>query len=212
MRRLCYALTTLLMISALTACGNSDAQVLVEGSVSYLLEEATKQEEAVEDVEETESEVVEYEELDISTMFGDDDEEKESTTVESEVSTEQAQGTTVADSEVDVDLTILSTTMLYGEIYNIAINPTPYLESTIKVTGSYGFYEDTINDIKYFSVIIMDSTGCCAQGFEFILADDYTYPDDYPEIGTEITIIGELETYEEIGYTFMRLKNATMEY
>ena len=36
------------------------------------------------------------------------------------------------------------------------------------------------------------------------------YSDDYPELGTEITVIGEFQPYEEIGVTWYHLVNAKM--
>lgn len=36
------------------------------------------------------------------------------------------------------------------------------------------------------------------------------YPDDYPEPGTEITVIGEFQPYEENGVTWYHLVNAKM--
>ena len=45
---------------------------------------------------------------------------------------------------------------------------------------------------------------------EFVLEGDYTYPDDYPELGTEITVIGEFQSYEENGMTWYHLANARL--
>lgn len=62
-----------------------------------------------------------------------------------------------AESTIDVDLTQLSSTMVYSEVYNMMISP-----------------------------------------------------DDYPELGSDITVTGIFETYEEDGYTYCRLKNAKL--
>ena len=34
------------------------------------------------------------------------------------------------------------------------------------------------------------------------------YPDDYPELGTEITVIGTFDLYEEDGFRYTRLDDA----
>ena len=47
-------------------------------------------------------------------------------------------------------------------------------------------------------------------GMEFVLEGDLTYPDDYPELGTEITVIGEFQSYEENGMTRYHLVNARL--
>jgi hypothetical protein len=42
-----------------------------------------------------------------------------------------------ADGGVDVDLTQLSNTMVYAEVYNMMANPLDYLGKTVKATGPY---------------------------------------------------------------------------
>ena len=62
--------------------------------------------------------------------------------------------------------------------------------------------------------IIKDAMACCSQGIEFVWGDgSHTYPDEYPEQGSEVVVIGEFETYMEDGdpYLYSRLKDATME-
>ena len=49
---------------------------------------------------------------------------------------------------------------------------------------------------------------CCSQGLEFVLAGEHSYPADYPELGTEITVVGIFQTYEENGYMDCHLVNA----
>ena len=49
---------------------------------------------------------------------------------------------------------------------------------------------------------------CCAQGLEFALAGKPVYPDEYPELGAEITVVGTFEWYEEDGCRYYRLGNA----
>ena len=66
-------------------------------------------------------------------------------------------------------------------------------------------------DKYYFTCIVQDATACCAQGIEFIMTDDYKYPDDYPEDGSEITVVGTFDTYEENGNTYATLRNAVFE-
>lgn len=87
-----------------------------------------------------------------------------------------------AEAEVDVDLTTLSSTMVYAEISNM-----------------------------YFACVNQDATKCCAQGIEFILPEDeYTYPDDYPTEGDEIVVQGTFDTYFEGEYMYPTLRNASL--
>ena len=72
------------------------------------------------------------------------------------------------------------------------------------------FKPQTENCNKAYACIIADATACCAEGMEFVLEGDYTYPDDYPELGAEITVIGEFQSYEENGMTWYHLVNARL--
>ena len=49
------------------------------------------------------------------------------------------------------------------------------------------------------------------QGIEFVLAGSHTFPNDYPEIGTNICVVGEFDTYEEDGYMYCTLRNAILQ-
>ncbi len=117
--------------------------------------------------------------------------------------------TTVDTTEgIDVDLTSLSSTMVYSEVYNMIVSPENYLGKIIKMNGTFAFYHDETTDKYYFACIIADATACCSQGIEFVLTDDYTYPDDYPEAGEEICVAGVYDTYQEGEYTYCTLRNA----
>lgn len=106
---------------------------------------------------------------------------------------------------VDVDLTQMSSTMVYSEVYNMVSSPDDYEGKTVKMRGTFSYYHDDNRDKDYFSCIIADATACCSQGIEFVLAQEATYPDDYPALGEEITVAGVFHTYEEDGYLFCQL-------
>lgn len=109
-----------------------------------------------------------------------------------------------------VDLTVLSSTMIYSEVYNMMVTPEDYNGRTVKMKGQFAGYQDPENNKNYYAVIIADATACCQKGLEFVLAGDYKYPDDYPADGTEITVAGTFETYEEGGYKYCHLTDAKM--
>lgn len=116
----------------------------------------------------------------------------------------------IGDDEIDIDLTQLSSTMVYSQVYNMVNNGDNYLGKTIKAKGPFSYFQET-DGREFFAVLINDATACCAQGIEFVLDGDYTYPDDYPSIGTDITVVGEFNYYKEDYYTYCQLTNATME-
>ncbi|MBR0082164.1 MAG: hypothetical protein IJP98_05445 [Clostridia bacterium] len=111
---------------------------------------------------------------------------------------------------VDVDLTALSSTMVYSEVYNMVCSPEDYLGKIVKMDGAFAYYHDEATDNYYFACIIQDATACCAQGIEFVLTDDYSYPADYPEAGDEICVVGTFDTYMEGEYTYCTLRNAKL--
>lgn len=119
-------------------------------------------------------------------------------------------GGSVGSGSIDVDLTALSTTMIYSEVSNMMTAPDDYIGKTIKMTGTMAAYYDEAIDEYYQACVISDATACCQQGLEFKLKGNKTYPDDYPEVDSEITVVGTFNTYEENGMTYARLEDAEL--
>jgi len=122
---------------------------------------------------------------------------------ESEIAANSTEG-------IDVDLTALSSTMVYSEVYNMMVTPENYVGKTVKMDGIFASYHDESADKYYFACIISDATACCSQGIEFVLTDGYSYPDDYPEEGGDVCVVGVFDTYQEGGYTYCTLRNARL--
>ncbi len=110
-----------------------------------------------------------------------------------------------------VDLTVLSGTMVYSEVYDMMCYPENYVGKTVKMSGMYAVYIDDSTGMYYHACIISDATACCSQGIEFELTEDYTYPDDYPEEGSEICVEGVFDTYQEGEYTYCTLRNSRIQ-
>lgn len=113
-------------------------------------------------------------------------------------------------SKVDVDLTSMSATMVYSEAADMMTTPDNYIGKTIKMNGAFNIYHDEENDQNYYACVIQDATACCSQGLEFELSGNKKYPDDYPEVGEEITVVVEFDTYEDSEYTYCTLRKAVM--
>ncbi len=111
---------------------------------------------------------------------------------------------------VDLDLSELSGTVVYSQIYNMMYEPESYLGKVIKMAGYYSAYEDTERGVVYHACVIPDATACCAQGIEFVWAGAHAWPDDYPEGGTDIIVTGRLETYDEDGHMYLHLVDAEL--
>lgn len=106
-----------------------------------------------------------------------------------------------SESEI-IDLTKMSSTMVYSEMYIINSAPEEYKGKKIRVRGEFYVYYDEVTKKNYFSVTIQDKTSCCLQGLEFIVNGDYSYPEDYPPEMTEIEICGIYDSYIEDGITY----------
>ena len=112
--------------------------------------------------------------------------------------------------DADVDLTGMSSTMVYSEVFNMVSAPEDYIGKKIRMSGMFNVYRDAESDRYYFACLILDATACCAQGIEFELAGEKRYPEDYPEKGEMITVAGTFDTYEENGYTYFTLRDAAL--
>ena len=142
---------------------------------------------------------------------------KEQETPDEQQTPEEPEQTQTSADGVDVDLTVLSSTMVYSEVYNMLyFYPEDYYGKNVKMTGQFNVYQwvdesGVVADMPVaYACIISDATACCAEGMEFVLKDDLAYPDDYPELGAEIIVIGEFQSYEENGMTWHHLVNARL--
>lgn len=125
-------------------------------------------------------------------------------------STETPTGKKPVDAlNVDVDLTKLSSTMVYSEVYDMMTKPGNYLGKLVRMRGEFAYIEG--DGRYYFACIIADATACCAQGIEFVLKDERKFPEEYPAQGTEISVVGIFDTYMEGKYQYCQLIDAIIE-
>ncbi len=111
-----------------------------------------------------------------------------------------------ADPSVDIDLTALSATMVYSEVFQMMYYPENYVGKTVKMNGLYDIYTDENSGKTYHACIIQDATACCAQGIEFNLTDEA-----YPEADVlNVEVKGTFTLYEEDGVNYCTLSNAEL--
>lgn len=123
----------------------------------------------------------------------------------SKATTKITESTSAETKSVDLDLTQLSSTVVYSEVYNMIITPDDYKGKIIKMKGQFNQYTDEETGKIYNAVIIPDATACCQQGLEFELSDKTS-----PNFGqnTEITVVGTFDTYSDGEFLYCHLKNA----
>ncbi len=107
---------------------------------------------------------------------------------------------------IDVDLTVLSSTMVYSEVSNMMTSPEEYVGKKVKMEGAYSLYKDPDSGNEYRACIIQDATACCAQGIEFETAS----PEDCPGEGENVTVVGLFDTYYEGEYMYCTLRDAVI--
>ncbi len=204
-----FAMAVLLILS-LCACKKSSEPGKRTGSgkgVQDVLDEGVASESTSEEA--TTEEKTTEEKADKTTEAATETSTENST--EDNTTAEGQKEATVVPPEIDVDLTKLSSTMVYSEVYNMMVDPDSYEGKTIKAYGPFSVYTDEATGKVYFACIIQDATACCSQGLEFQLAGDYTYPEDYPNVGDMITVTGKFSTYTEDGYLYISLLDAKLE-
>ncbi len=123
-----------------------------------------------------------------------------------EAETETPADTAETADGVDVDLTALSSTMVYSEVYNMMCRPEDYSNKTVKMSGIHAVYLDENTGKCYHACIISDATACCSQGIEFELSGDHEYPGE----GENICVTGVFDTYKEGEYTYCTLRKAEL--
>ncbi len=123
-----------------------------------------------------------------------------------------SQSTEIKESKTDdnnvVDLTALSSTMVYSELYNMVTMPDDYIGKTVKMQGKYSVYDG--EGRKYYVCEVSDATACCSQGLEFILKDGEKYPEYDSTVPKTIEISGTFNTYLEDNQQYVQLEEATL--
>jgi hypothetical protein len=114
-------------------------------------------------------------------------------------------GSSAASKRVDVDVTALSSTMVYAQIFDMFENPKNYFGKTIRVRGIYKNSYYDVTDKYYHYMLIADAAACCQQGFEFIWNGTHAFPADYPKADAPIEVVGVFSSYEEQEYTYYYL-------
>ena len=114
--------------------------------------------------------------------------------------------------KIDVDLTVMSSTMVYSQVLNMLDEPSSYIDKIVKMSGPFRPFASTNPDYCYPAIVIQDATACCASGIEFLL---YGVPrcspkggNGYPALEEEATIVGRFETYLEGADMYIHLVDA----
>ncbi|MBR6403938.1 MAG: hypothetical protein IKS48_11195 [Eubacterium sp.] len=200
----------MIMISCLSSCGSekSDSKLNSGNNVQNVIEEQIAKEEGK--TEKTTTETATYVETPTTeptteqptTQSANLNNDKSGVSVQNSTVTDayvsDTESVPGADPNVDVDLTVMNSDMVYATVYQMMVDPDSYVGKKIKMEGAYysTLFEDTGK--RYHFVLIKDAMACCQQGLEFIWDDDsHVYPDEYPSDNTEVQVTGTFETYKD---------------
>lgn len=197
MKQVIYALALCLVAAALSGCAGGQQPPKTAGSVQAILDAAEK---------DTTSDTASKSEIATDAPASDAPAPSSNTDTTGDVLPQtQPKPENIGKT---VDLTTMSSTMVYAEVFSMTRFPEDYLGKTITMRGQFTVYGNTKSGTPYFAVVIADATACCSQGIEFVLAGEHTYPDDYPKEGDEITVTGQYQSYEESGGVYYHLADA----
>lgn len=187
MKKFVLSLATILCLS-LTACGQAASQPSVQGRTQG-------NGKTVRDVlEEKDQESVEIPTISVSDASTDPVKEQFIKDVKPEETYEV----------IDVDLTSMSSTLVYSEVYDMITNFHNYVGKVIKMNGIAEVWTDPNTNVTYRTCIIQDATACCAQGIEFELTEGA----DQVKRGDAIVVIGVFDVYFEGEIPYCTLRNA----
>ena len=105
-------------------------------------------------------------------------------------------------SSAEIDLTSMSSTMVYSYVFNMVNAPDDFIGQRFRIRGTYDeeYWDQT--KLTYHYIVIADATACCAQGLEFVLTDPSAA---YPQRGEEFEISGTFGTYMENGNRYIQI-------
>ncbi|MBQ9519198.1 MAG: hypothetical protein IJR59_04825 [Firmicutes bacterium] len=193
----------ILAVSALLAGCGDGGHIERQNSV----EDVLKQNMAIEDgLNTTEISTAETE-VETTEFQSEIQAETEAETPKTEETTAAAVPQTAAEPEPSgeiTDLTVLNSDMVYAVVFEMMTDPQKYYGKTIKMSGTASRYTDVETGADYYACIITDAQACCAQGIEYKLPEG----ENYPEYGSNITVMGVFGSYTEDGNEFYVLNDA----
>ncbi len=111
-------------------------------------------------------------------------------------------------AEPDLDLTKMSATMIYSNVFNMMLDPDSFAGKRIKCSGWFASMKGP-RDEEVYSVIVPDATKCCQQGLGFM----FKFEDGLPQINQNITVTGTFIIEElESGIIWSYLQAESVEF
>lgn len=191
-------LVTALMMTGCGSDAESDSKFQQNNQVNEVLQSQMAAEDAKKDTTEATTETTTEATTQATTEATTEAVATKSEADSSESASSGEELTGEPDPNVDVDLTVMNSDMVYATVYQMMVDPDSYVGKKIKMDGNYYTAEDPETGVRYFFVIIQDATACCSQGLEFVWDDgSHVYPDEYPADNAEVEVEGTFELYKD---------------
>ena len=216
---ICTALIAVMAAGTLSACGSSTVDELAKKQNTEATTEAKTEATTVAGKTDSDSDKDKADASDNKDSGKDTTEATEATTekattaadVIEDIKKQEEEDASEADAKekgqategVDVDLTTMSSTMVYSEVLNMMSYPDNYKGKIIRMNGTYQSVYDENTGNTYYYCVIKDATACCASGLEFVLVEG-----EYPPEESEITVQGKFTTYFEGEFEYITLQDA----
>ena len=138
--------------------------------------------------------------------------ETETAAASTELQTEAVPTTIVLPQDlpqVDFDLSAMSRTVMYAQVYDMIYNPDQYLGKTVRILGPVDQYDEEETGQTHYVCLIQDATACCTQGIEFEPEDADTV---VPPKDSTVLVSGTFDTFMNGPFLYCVLRNAVLEY
>jgi hypothetical protein len=108
-----------------------------------------------------------------------------------------------------LDLTKMSSTLVYAQIFRMMTEPEEYEGKTVILAGMLALSDPDETGAQLYGCVVADATQCCFLGLEFEPAEPRTLK-DLPD-GTSITVTGVFHGMEDTDGTRCVLTDAHVE-
>ncbi len=127
-----------------------------------------------------------------------------------EIEGEEAEAHVIGTDEIDVDLTVLSSTLVASQVYDMLSYPEAYTGDVVKMAGQFTYFLDINTNKKYYSCLVADAAECCETGIEFTW-EAFDDPANLPEDLSNIEVIGALRTYQDGNFKYVTIDATSVE-
>ncbi len=110
--------------------------------------------------------------------------------------------------DIDYNLTEMSATIVYSQIFDLVSNPSEYTDARFIIKGEMVESEDAETGEKFYAIIIADATACCAQGLEVFFPEEIPVPEELPATVTIQGTIGT-QTVGDIEFAHVNIEELT---